>query len=242
MTGLQPATLKQLSALSHLRSLAKDQIVLRAGEEAAAISFVRTGILRVQKDFQDGRHHVVALLIEGDMFGRLFDGPMPFGIEAATDAQIIAFPRAAFENLVLRCPDLERLVTLEFLNELDRARDWMIVLGNSRMRRRVAGFLVMLHSRFSRLPGLVERQGEGILIRLPIGRKDIASLLGTRTESISRALHALASDGIVEIVQPHLVLVPDLDALADEAGDLPPAGLDGLDHLAALGGTPQRAR
>ncbi|MFN3525973.1 MAG: Crp/Fnr family transcriptional regulator [Paracoccus sp. (in: a-proteobacteria)] len=230
-SSLDYATLSELAAHMVVQRFDKDQGVTAAGETSKQICFIRTGILRVQKNLHDGRQHVVALLVAGDMFGRLFDGPMPFVIEAATDAEIIAFPREPFESLVLQYPDLERLVLLEFLTELDRARDWMLVLGNTKMRGRVAGFLVVLHTRFQRLEGLIEKHDGRTFIRLPIGRKDIARLLGTRTESISRALHALAADGVVDIVRPDLLAIPDCDALIQEAGDIVSSNLAGFDPL-----------
>lgn len=212
-------TLRELEAICRVRSYASGQVVAAPEEEAGFIGFVLEGILRMQKSLQDGRHHIVGLMVEGDMFGRVFDGPLTFGIEAATDAVVCAFQRKAFEALILRSPDLERVVLLNILNELDRARDWMIILANPRVKGRLAGFLLVLCTRFAGIDHLLQREGSSIEVKVPISRADLADLLGTRPESISRAFHALADAGCIGIIRPDLIEIRDIEALGAEAGE-----------------------
>ncbi len=216
---LPAETLAELEAICRTRSYAAGQTVVEAGEEAEFVGCVRTGILRMQKTLHDGRQHIVGLLVEADMFGRVFDGPLSVAIEAATDAEICMFQRAPFEALLLRSPELERLVLLSVLNELDRARDWMVILANPRVKGRLAGFLLILCTRFANVDHVL-RPGNGRLeVKIPITRTDLAHLLGTRPESISRAFHALADDGSIVIRAPERIEILDVDALGTEAGD-----------------------
>ncbi len=212
--------LKALQGICRVRCFSAGEIIHHAQEEAEFVGFVRDGILRMQKNMHDGRQHIVGLLVEGDMFGRVFDSPDEFSIEAATECEILTFLRVPFEGLLARSPDLDRVVMLNFLNELDRARDWMIILAHSRIRGRLAGFLLMIVSRFAEVDHLLEAKDGEILVRIPISRPDLADLLGTRPESISRAFHALADDGVFRIVRPDLVAVRNLDLLAGESGEL----------------------
>jgi len=221
---LEPETLHRLREICEVRGFGAGQPVMAAGERADFVGFVQSGVLRVQKALPGYRWHIVGLLMEGDMFGRMFDGMTPSAIDAATDSRAICFERAGFEDLILQAPDLERLVVTEFLNEIDRARDWMIVLGNPRVRGKIAGFLIMLCTRFRRHSGLPAESGGDLSVRIPITRRDIANLLGTRPESISRALHALQDEGIIEIVQPDLITVRNPMLLADRAGGAALAG------------------
>jgi CRP/FNR family transcriptional regulator len=217
---LPPEHLKQLEGACRLRRYQAGQTVVASGERAEFIGCVTEGFLRMQKVLQDGRHHIVGLLVEGDMFGRVFDGPLNIAIEAATDAEVLAFRRGPFEKLLLSSPELERMVLRNLISELDRARDWMLILSNPRTKGRLAGFLLVLCTRF---PGIdhVLRSGEGSLldVKIPINRTDLAHLLGTRPESVSRAFHSLADDGVIAIRKPDLVGILDIEALAAEAGD-----------------------
>jgi CRP/FNR family transcriptional regulator len=219
LANLPKPILAELNALGQMRKLAAGQLLADAGDAFDIIGFVTDGILRMQKTLPDGRQHVVGLLVSGDMFGRVFDGPMQFTLEAATDCTLLNFRRGPFEALLTRCAELDRIILLQFLSEIDRSRDWMIVLSNPRVRGRLAGFLLMLCTRFHKVEHLFGTMNGRLTIRVPISRADVSQLLGARAESISRAFHALADDGILDIIRPDLVAVLNMEDLAAEAGE-----------------------
>ena len=155
-SDLLPETREALDTMRHLVRYSRGQVVIHEGEVSDFVGVVASGILRLQKTLVDGRHPVVGLLIEGDIFGRVFDGETEVAIEAATDAQVQAFPRGPFEALLKRAPDLDRVVLLNMLDELDRARDWMVILSNQKVVNRVAGFLLVMCKRFVGVDHLVQ--------------------------------------------------------------------------------------
>ncbi|MDD9731291.1 Crp/Fnr family transcriptional regulator [Mameliella sp. AT18] len=207
-----------LKAICRQKSYEAGQTIAEADRPSDFIGIVRDGILRMEKTLSDGRRHLVGLLVEGDIFGHVFDGEMHFNVEAATSVELFTFRRGPFEEILLRSPDLDRLLLLNLLNELDRARDWMIILANPKVRGRLAGFLLLLCTRFQNVDHVTSIAGDAIRLRIPLSRRDLANLLGTRLESVSRAFHALANDGLIDILQPRVVEIRDLEALADEAG------------------------
>lgn len=229
--GLSDDAVATLRDICSLRRYAAGQTVAEAGEEPGFVGCVQTGVLRMQKTLHDGRQHIVGLLVEGDVFGRALGGPLDLAIEAATDTEVMAFRRAPFEALLLRSPELDRLVILNVMNELDRARDWMIILGTPRIRERLAGFLLVLCTRFCSVDHLLRPRNGSLDVKVPISRTDLAHLLGTRPESISRAFHALADTGCIGIRQPDLIEIRDLDALAAEAGEDELRGSNTLNSL-----------
>ena len=230
-TDLHPATRTELDTMRRLVRYRVGQVVIHEGEESDFVGIVASGILRMQKNLLDGRHPVVGLLVDGDIFGRVFDGASELAIEAATDAEVIAFPRDPFEALLRRSPDLDQVVLLNLLNELDRAREWMVILSNKKVVNRVAGFLLVMCTRFVDVDHLVQNRQSGMEVKIPVSRLDLAHLLGTRPESISRALHELADAGEIEIIAPDRILISDVGALSTKAGEediLAPATLKGL--------------
>lgn len=233
--GLPVPVLHDLNQCFQIRHLTAGEILTDAGDPFEIVGFVTDGILRMQKTLPDGRQHLVGLVVAGDMFGRVFDGPMQFAIEAATDATLVTFRRGPFEAILSRSPELDRLILIHFLAEIDCTRDWMVVLSNPRVRGRLAGFFLMLCTRFRGRNKLFTATNGRLTIRIPISRADVAHLLGARPESISRAFHALADDGLIEIIRPDLVSVASLEDLAEEAGEPELADLitDGLEHRPA---------
>lgn len=208
-----------LQTMCRVKTYAAGQTIVAPEQQTAFIGCVLSGVLRMQKTLADGREHIVGLLVEGDMFGRVFDGVTEFSIEAATDAQFCSFQRRAFESLLTSAPDLERAVLLNISNELDRAREWMIILSNQRIAGRLAGFLLLICARFRGIDHILQPGPEGVEVKIPIGRLDLAHLLGTRPESISRALHALADRGDIDLLAPDRILIRNFEALAHAANE-----------------------
>lgn len=216
---LRPETLEELDAMRRLVRYRVGQVVIHEGEKSDFVGIVASGVLRMQKNLLDGRHPVVGLLVEGDIFGRAVDGVTEVAIEAATDVEVITFPRGPFEVLLKRSPDLDRVLLLSVLNALDRAREWMVILSNKKVVNRVAGFLLVMCTQFAGVDHLVRDSQSGIKVKIPVSRLDLAHLLGTRPESISRALHALADAGDIEIIAPDRILIRDVGALSTKAGE-----------------------
>ncbi|WP_161594595.1 Crp/Fnr family transcriptional regulator [Marimonas lutisalis] len=209
-------TQQELNGLCRRKVYEAGATVAYEQEKLKYIGCIGKGILRMRKSLPDGRDHIVGLLVRGDMFGRVFDGPVHFAIEVATDAEIYMFSRKGFEDLLTRSVELERMVLLNILSELDAAREWMLILANHRTTERLAGFLLVLCRRWTNIAGVTA--SSPIRIKMPVSRKDMAQFLGTRPESISRAFHALNDDGIIKLNTPHDIEILDFDALIDLSG------------------------
>jgi CRP/FNR family transcriptional regulator len=219
LAGLPADVRRDLAKICERKVYRASQTVAEIGAASVFVGIVHDGILRMQKTTQDGQEHIVGLLVPGDLFGRVFNGPLHFSVEAATDAAVHTFRRAPFEALLLRSPELERVFLLNVLDALDRARDCMMILASPKVRGRLSGFLLLLCTRFRHVDHLVTIAGQAIRVRIPLGRPDVANLLGTRVESISRALHALADDGLIDIVRPDLIDIRQIERLAEESAE-----------------------
>ena len=230
---LRIETLDALDTMLRLVHFRAGQVVSHEGDESDFVWVIASGVLRIQKTLVDGRHPIVGLLVEGDIYGRVFDGATELAIEAATDARIFAFPHEPFEALLKRSPDLDRAVLLNALNQLDRARDWIVIVSNPKIINRVAGFLVIMCTRFLGVDHLVQSDHNVIEVTIPFRRLDLAHLLGTRPESISRALHALADIGHIEIKAPDCILIRNAGALAAKAGEEEGQSIATLKYLMA---------
>jgi CRP/FNR family transcriptional regulator len=78
------------------------------------------------------------------------------------------------------------------------------------VRARTAHLLLMLKDRFA----TVTEDGS-LSFELPLSRKDMASIVGTRPETIARTIRSLEADGVTRF-SGRRVTVHDLDALLDE--------------------------
>jgi len=204
---------------------------LAEGEMPDYFGCVKQGILRMQKTLYDGRQQIVGLLVEGDMFGHILGEPTSFAIEAASEASICMFKRQPFEALLSSSLELERFLLLDTLNELDRARDWMVILTNYKTNVRLAGFLVVLCTRYYGFDHTLQIGSGKLELNIPVTRVDLSHLLGTSVESISRAFSVLAKKGIIEVKTPYHIEILDIQRLFVEAGNEDTESVNALKQL-----------
>ncbi len=150
-----------------------------------------------------------------DFLGRAFRRSNPYFAEAASDLEICVFPKDAFERLAGEYPELEHRLFERALDELDAAREWMLLLGRKTAEEKVADFLYLL-ARRSLATHCADHATASF--ELPLSRADIADYLGLTIETVSRQLTRLKTSGVIRLVNNRLIEVPDLDGLSRVAG------------------------
>ncbi|TCP40794.1 Crp/Fnr family transcriptional regulator [Rhodovulum marinum] len=219
---LPDAHARSLGAIARVRDLARGEHVVAESGRPEEIGYLLHGALGMQKCLPDGRTHIIGLLVPTDMYGRLFDGPSSYDIVALTDAQVLSFPRDPFEDILKASPEIERLFLVNVLDELDSAREWVLLMGGHKIVERVASFILILFRRKLRLAG---HRGAAVArkVEIPIRRADLAHYLGTTPESVSRALHELEHEGILRLLDAYEIEIANLPGLVR---------VSGADHLA----------
>ncbi len=196
-----PALREKIGRMCRVRKFKAGDTIISEGKERSIVGVVSSGVLKMAKSMADGRQQIVGLLLPSDMFGRVFPSDGGVLVEAASEAVVCTFDRAAFEALLLANPQMEHKLLLSVLDELDAARDWMLLLGCQTVRERVATFLLVLARRGAER-SVPNTACIAARVRVPVSRKDMAAYLGTTPESISRAIHKFARDGLIRIIDP----------------------------------------
>jgi CRP/FNR family transcriptional regulator len=137
-----------------------------------------------------------------------------FDVTATTDVILCRFERKPFEGLVENTPHLTQRLMEIALDELDAARDWMVLLGRKTAREKIATFVNMLV--FRSLAGATKND---VQIELPLTRDQIANYLGLTLETVSRHINALKKEGIITLSGRKSITVVDIAALRLSTGD-----------------------
>ena len=192
--------------------------IAAAGEPLSYLSSVVSGCATISRTLEDGRRQMVGLLLPSDFIGRPGRAVAAYDIEAVSDVTLCRFERRAFEGIVRRSPNVgNRLLTMT-LDELDLARDWLVLLGRLTARERVAHFLITLVRRETTAAGLEVTSG-AVTLHLPVSRDTIADSLGLTIETTSRQFTALRRDGLIRTPTARQVEIPDLQKLMLETLD-----------------------
>ncbi len=119
--------------------------------------------------------------------------------------------------MMIRTPHIAQRLLEMTLDELDAAREWMLLLGRKTAREKIASLLAIV----ARRDAMVQlRASKGrMTFDLPLTREAMADYLGLTLETVSRQMSALKRDGVIELEGKRHVTVPDMDRLMAEAGD-----------------------
>ena len=127
------------------------------------------------------------------------------------------FHRKPFEDLLRSMPHVAQRLLEMTLDELDAAREWLLLLGRKTALEKIASLLVIFARRGAALG--VKTAGGQMVFDLPLSREQMADYLGLTLETVSRKISVLRSDRLIAIKGNRRVTIFDLDALVNVAGD-----------------------
>jgi CRP/FNR family transcriptional regulator len=212
--ALEPVELDALAKMGAQRRLGRGETLSWAGDDAPSCANLQSGVMKLVSVTPDGEQAIVGLLFPGDFIGQPFGGRQGQDIVALTDVRLCAFPKAVFAQKLREHRRMEELLLARTMAELDRAREWLVRMGHARAGARVAGFLEDVARRM----GALDCVGPRTLIELPLGRGEMAELLGLTIETVSRQISKLKSIGAISLKGTRGLIVEDPVLLARAAG------------------------
>ena len=217
--------LAALEEIKFYRSFQAGQTLIWSGDRMDFVASVVTGVATLTQVMEDGRTQTVGLLFPSDFVGRPGRDTAPYNVIATTDVMMCCFRKKPFEELMARTPHIGQRLLEMTLDELDAAREWMLLLGRKTAREKIASLLAIVARRDASLQGQVRQRQ--VTFELPLTREAMADYLGLTLETVSRQISALKREGIIELTGKRTVHVPDIDRLIEEAADDADGGMPG---------------
>ena len=190
------------------------ETLFHAGTPALALYCVRSGTLKLFRRLNHGEEVVVGVRGAGDLLG--LRGVLA-GICHATTAMtldpavVCAIPGEAFLGLVRESPMMGYRLLKRLANDSRLLEEQLVERTHNRVGKRTAQFLLrQVQMRAVRASG-------GARIGVSMRREQMAQLIGTTPETLSRTLHGFAADGILEVDRKRIRVrdVPALIKLAE---------------------------
>lgn len=213
----EPDELSRLDAIKYYRTFQPGQTIVWAGEKMDFVASVVTGVASMAQTLEDGRRQMVGLLLPSDFLGRPTRDLASFDVTAATPVTLCCFRRAPFREMIEAMPHLSQRLLEMTLDDLDAAREWMLILGRKTAREKIASFLAIVARRDA---SLAKDPAAGVAqIELPLTREAMADYLGLTLETVSRQISALRKDGVIVLDGKRRITIPDFQVLLEETGD-----------------------
>ncbi|HSP59934.1 MAG TPA: Crp/Fnr family transcriptional regulator [Ornithinimicrobium sp.] len=212
--GLTRAEQEQVATVARPTTLRRDELVYTPGEDVSQLMVVHTGRVKISRVTAEGHEQIVRVLGPGDFVGEtaFLDGGRPDHAASAVEAtSLCVFRHQDLHELVGRHPSIGLRMLQTLSRRLTRTEERLGAAISSDVSARLADHLLSLPA---------HRSGERLEVELPLAKKDVASLLDTTPESLSRQLRRLSDSGVVTLGPGRRITLLDVDALLALGGQV----------------------
>ncbi|HZF59375.1 MAG TPA: Crp/Fnr family transcriptional regulator [Rubrobacter sp.] len=197
--------------------------IFAPGDPDDQLYFLLSGTIRLYKIYGDYKEATTALLKDGGVFGKLnlVEGRwQDVFAEAVTESRVAGIQKASLERVIKSDPAFA-LKLFSSLSERLRQSDEVIEsLLHREVSCRLATLLLNLDERFG------EENGAGRLIDVRLTHQDLANMIASTREAVSKVMSEFQRDGVVESRNRRIAII-DGEALAEHASRLSGLSIDG---------------
>ena len=211
--------LLELSKLTTIRTLKKNEVVFEQGDVTKKFTFVNKGMVKVIRSLKPGQEMILRIATEGEFFGILASfSEQTYAVRAVTEGEVtlVEIPKEPFFEFLDKHPEIYRkFLKLSSQNSQQMMRK-VPEMALTRIESRVAKILLNLTKK-------IGYQEDGFYqLNMPLTRKEIAAMAGTTTETVVRVLGRLEKTNVIEMNKHHIVLRDKdyLESLVDETDHL----------------------
>ena len=214
-SGLPEDQLEKISSITVGRHLQKGESIFSEGDDGNGFFIVASGLVKIYKLSSEGKEHILHVFGPGEPFGEVavFTGqPFPANAEAIAKSHLLFFPKSDFIRLISDNPSL----SLNMLAVLSlRLRQFAVKIENLSLKEvpgRLAAYLLYL----------ADEQGSGEMVHLIISKGQLASLLGTIPETLSRVFAKMTDQNLIQVKGRSITILnrEELEFLAEHGKDL----------------------
>jgi CRP/FNR family transcriptional regulator, cyclic AMP receptor protein len=205
---LTDSELTKITDISIVRDWKKHSHVFLQGDPLENVYFIFDGKIKVYKSDINGKEQIVDIMKKGEMFphvGFFRKGTYPAFAEVLEPSTLIAVPISQFENVLIENPELcikvFKVLGEKIINLQDRLEEQ--ILNNT--YEQIIKLLVRLAQNYGK-----KLENNTIWLEAEFTNKDLANMIGTTRETISRTLTRMKRDELIELDdEGNMILDPE---------------------------------
>lgn len=190
--GLTDSELDEVLEIMNIREFKRNETVFLDGEEGDSFYLVLSGEVRIYKISADGREKTLATITSGDFFGEmaLLDHKVRSASAATvTKSKLGTIYREHFNKLIYEHPQIPLKMIVQLTERLRRANDQIESLAFKDVRERVVQFILQSVE--------IGETGSGLMRKTT--HQEIANLIGSSRETVTRILGQLQENGLISL-------------------------------------------
>jgi CRP/FNR family transcriptional regulator, cyclic AMP receptor protein len=184
-----------------IRQYAKRQIVLHKGGGGDGLLFLLSGQLQVIDVTEDGRAIGLRMLAPGDFFGEIAlinSSTRSASVVAMTEVLVAFLPAPTALHLFSHSPSVANQILRHLAQKIQRDSEFRALLSINNSAKRIYTFLVLMRQ--------AQAGSQDVVENLPT-HQDIANMVNTSRETVTRALLMLVQQGIVQKDAHRLIIL-----------------------------------
>lgn len=199
--GVNKSILDRLHQEKWIQNYQPGQVITYEGNPSFGMHCIYSGRVKLYKLGRKAEPLVIRLLTPGDTIGCgavLANAPYAATSEAIELTTVCTISKQTLFELLRNSVDLALRLLARMAQELRTSDELMLVLTQESVSQRTARLLLFLMERSG------EKSKTGKTLKIPIFRKEMAQMIGTAPETLSRTLHYFASRGILRLTRTEI--------------------------------------
>lgn len=196
-SALKTLTKDELITMSNCKTastIRKGEAIFMEGENVNGVFCIKAGVCKMTKLSANGKDQIVKLNQKGELLGQrslISDEPANLSAIAVEDMEVCFIPKSEIIGFFNQNNAFSMSLMKSVCGDLKDADDMMVNLAQKNVKERLAQTLLYLEEKF----GVLEDNS----LRLQLSREEIASIIGTATESCIRLLSEFKKLGLIEL-------------------------------------------
>lgn len=203
-SGLSDADHALLLQVAVRRSYPRQTLLIQEGDPGERFYLLRKGRAKVYLGNADGREVILSVLGPGDFIGEMAlvdDDPCSASVMTLEETEIVSIGKSEFQKVMVSSPSMAPNLLKALSRRLREADLQIESLALNSVKDRVE----------QALRGIAEPDGGELVIPVGITHRDIASMVGTSREVVTRVFRSLEETGVVRVEGRRIIVSPARD-------------------------------
>ncbi len=208
--NLEDKNYDDLASIVHSKKYKKGEMIFSENDSANGFYVAAQGRVKIFKSSPEGKEQILHIFGPGEPFGEIavFTGKsFPASAEAIAATEAVFFPKNEFINLIKNDPALSLNMLSVLSLRLKRFSSLIENLSLKEVPGRLAAYLLYIN----------ENEDSSYELTLDISKGQLASILGTIPETLSRILAKMTKEGLIDSDGKRSFVIKDRDSLIDLA-------------------------
>lgn len=201
LKALNKEELLHLSDCKESYTIKKGEVIFEEGDTINGIYCIKDGVCKMSKLSANGKDHIVKLITKGELLGQrsiISDEPVNLSAVALEDMEVCFIPKNEIMGFFDKNNQFSMNVMKTICGDLKEADLHSVNMAQKTVKERLAETLLYLADTFGK--------NEDNSLKVQLSREELASMIGTATESCIRLLSDFNKLGLIELAGKKITL------------------------------------